>query len=100
MNLEYVSAGRDTYCHTQVQPQTIQLPLFPKRFVYSPYRISRTEIELILRKISARGLCSRSQVEGYLRKKLRHNCQLNIDDYNLSTWSNTLKLQTCWCLQP
>jgi integrase/recombinase XerD len=78
MNLEHVLAGRSIYySHRQIQPQPIQLPLFPKRFLYSPYCISKTEIELILGKISARGLCGRSQVEGYLRKKLRHNCRPN-----------------------
>jgi integrase/recombinase XerD len=77
MNLEHVSAGKSTYSHTQIRPQRIQLPLFPKKSTFSPYRISNAHIEDILRKITARGLCGRSQVKDYLRKKLRQNCQPN-----------------------
>ena len=77
MNLEHVSSGKSTYSHTQIRPQRIQLPLFPKKSTFSPYRISNAHIEDILRKITARGLCGRSQVKDYLRKKLRQNCQPN-----------------------
>ena len=77
MNLEHVSTGKNTYIPRQIRPQAIQLPVFVKKSGISPYRISSSQIERILRKISDRGLCGRSEVEGYLRKKLRHNCQPN-----------------------
>ena len=77
MNLEHVLARKSIYIHTQIRPQPIQLPLFPKKSVFSSYCLSNANIEQILRKITARGLCGRSLVEEYLRKKLRHNCQPN-----------------------
>jgi hypothetical protein len=79
MNLEHVSAGKSTYSHTQIRPQPIHLPLFPKKSAFSPYRISNAYIEKILRKLTARGLCGRSLVEDYLVSHTPLSCTRSLE---------------------
>ena len=77
MNLEHVSAGESSTSPTRVQPNPIQLSIFPKLSLRSAYRLSNEQIDRILRRMSTHGLCGLDQVHSYLRRQLRHNCRPN-----------------------
>lgn len=77
MDLEHVSAGKSNYSPTAFQLKPIQLSIFPKISLRPAYRVSNEQIERIMRKMSARGLCGRKKVRDYLRRQLRHNCRPN-----------------------
>jgi integrase/recombinase XerD len=77
MNLEHVSAGKSPYSPSEFRPKPIQLAIFPKISFRPAYRVSNEQIERILRRMSATGLCGRQKVRDYLRRQLRHNCRPN-----------------------
>ena len=77
MNLEQVPAGKSTYKPTSSQPKPIQLSIFPKRSLRPAYRVSSEQIDRIMRRMSADGLCGLDHAHGYLRRQLRHNCRPN-----------------------
>ena len=77
MNLEHVSAGKSPYKLPEFSPKPIQLSIFPKISLRPAYRVSNEQIDRILRRISAEGLCGREKVRDYLRRQLRHNCRPN-----------------------
>jgi len=77
MNLEQVSAGKSRFIPTTSRPKPIQLSIFPKISLRPAYRVSQEQIERIMRRMSAAGLCGRQKVRAYLRRQLRHNCRPN-----------------------
>ena len=85
MNLEHVSAGKSLGHPFEPPPKANQIPLLPQRIARSTYRVSHHHIERTLQKLSARGLCGKEEVQGYLRSKLRHNCKPNTIRSNSST---------------
>lgn len=77
MNLEHVSAGKSHHSPTKFRPKPIQLSIFPKISLRPVYRVSNEQIQRILRRMSAGGLCGKEKVHDYLRRQLRHNCRPN-----------------------
>jgi integrase/recombinase XerD len=75
MNLELIFAEESPYRETAYPLRPIQIPLFPKKALWPAHRLSNEQIERILRKVSARELCGKRQVEAYLRRQLRHYCR-------------------------
>jgi len=77
MNLEHVSTGKSTYTPSKIRSKPIQLSIFPKASLRPAYRVSNEQIERVMQRISARGLCGREKVRDYLRRQLLHNCRPN-----------------------
>ncbi len=77
MNLDVVSAGKNTYGPRKSSPHLIQLTLFPKQSLRPAYHVSNELIDRTLRKMAAEGLCGKELVRDYLRRQLRHNCRPN-----------------------
>jgi hypothetical protein len=77
MNLEHVSAEKSAFVPTASRPKPIQLSIFPKISLRPDYRVSQEQIERIIRRMNASGLCGRQKVRDYLRRQLRHNCRPN-----------------------
>ena len=77
MNLEHVSAEKSHYRPTEIRPKPIQLSIFAKISLRPTYQVSNQQIDRILRRISAEGLCGSDRVRDYLRRQLRHSCRPN-----------------------
>jgi integrase/recombinase XerD len=77
MNLEHVSAEKSAYIPPEIRSKPIQLPIFLKNSLRPAYRVSNEQIDRIMQRMSAKGLCGREKVRDYLRRQLRHNCRPN-----------------------
>jgi integrase/recombinase XerD len=77
MNLEHVSAEKSSFIPPGSRSKPIQLPVFPKASLRPAYRVCQEQIERVMRRMSAAGLCGRQKVCDYLRRQLRHNCRPN-----------------------
>jgi len=77
MNLEHVSAEKSSFIPPGSRSKPIQLSIFPKISLRPDYRVSQEQIERIIRRMNASGLCGRQKVRDYLRRQLRHNCRPN-----------------------
>jgi len=75
MDLEHATAGKSLYSPTEFRPKPIQLSIFPKASLRPAYRVSHEQIERIMQRMSAGGLCGKEKVRDYLLRKLRHNCR-------------------------
>ena len=77
MTLEHVSAEQSTNTPPRLRHKPVQLSIFPKISLRPAYRVSNEQIDRILRRMTADGLCGKDQVHSYLRRQLRHNCRPN-----------------------
>jgi hypothetical protein len=62
MNLEHVSAEKSSFIPPVTRSKPIQLPIFPKASLRPAYRVSQEQIERVMRRMSAGGLCGRPKV--------------------------------------
>ena len=62
MNLEQLPAWKSAHNPRTFNLPPIQLPLFPKQALREQYRVSSEQINRIMVKVSARGLCGGSRV--------------------------------------
>jgi len=77
MNLAQPSAAESALTPRNSILPPIQLPLFPKQALQDQYRVSGAQINRIMAKVCARGLCGGFHVKDYLKRQLRHNCRPN-----------------------